>query len=129
MLSPDGSLSVIPYQQVKMVCFVRDLEGPSLLTERREFLARPKTMGLWVGLTFRDGDRLEGTVPNNLLLIEPDGFALTPPEASGNTQRVFAPRQALTEIQVLGVVGSPQRPSSRKKKPQPSEQIRLFSED
>jgi hypothetical protein len=110
-----------------MVCFVRDLEGPPLSTERREFLARPKTIGLWVAITFRDGDRLEGTVPNNLLLMEPYGFALTPPEASGNTQRVFAPRQALTEIQVLGVVGSPLRPS-RKAKPS-TEQIKLFSED
>jgi hypothetical protein len=128
VLSPDGSLASIPYNQVKMVCFVRALEGPQLSSERREFLARPKTMGLWIGLVFRDGDRLEGTIPNNLLLFEPYGFSLTPPEASGNTQRVFVPRQSLTEIQVLGVVGSPAR-AGRRAKPPSVDQIKLFSED
>jgi hypothetical protein len=129
LLSPDGSLSLVPYVQVKMVCFVRELEGPQLSAERREYQARPKTTGLWIGLKFRDGDRLEGTIPNSLLLIEPYGFTLTPPEVSGNTQRVFVPRQALADVQVLGVVGSPLGRGGRKPKPKPAEQITLFSED
>lgn len=126
VLSPDGSVAVVPYAQVKAVSFVRDLEGSGVLGERREFLARPKTAGVWVELQFRDGERLEGVIPNNLLTLEPQGVTLTPPEAAGNAQRVFVPRQALSQVQVLGVVGGKRRKPGREAEPQ---QIRLFAED
>ncbi len=126
ILSPDGSVAVIPYAQVKAVSFVRDLEGHGVLSERREFLARPKTSGLWVELQFRDGDVMEGVIPNNLLVIEPQGYALSPPEAAGNAQRVFVPRQALSQVIVLGVVGGKRKKSGPEAEPQ---QIRLFAEE
>lgn len=126
IISPDGSVAQIPYSQVKAVSFVRDHDGPGVMSERRDYLARPKTAGLWVELRFRDGDKLEGVVSNNLLLLEPYGLALTPPEATGNAQRVFVPRQALEEATVLGVVGG------RRKRPERDteiRQIRLFGEE
>lgn len=125
-MSPDGSVAQIPFSQVKAVSFVRDLDGSGVLSERKEYLARPKTAGLWVELCFRDGDKLEGVLSNNLLLLEPYGFGLTPPEATGNAQRIFVPRQALEEATVLGVVGG------RRKRPERDteiRQIRLFGED
>lgn len=126
ILSPDGSLAMIPYNQVKAVSFVRDLEGNGVLSERREFLARPKTTGLWVELQFRDGDQMEGVIPNNLLVIEPQGYALSPPEAAGNAQRVFVPRQAVSKVTVLGVIGGKRRKSGAEAETQ---QIRLFAEE
>ncbi|WP_321476769.1 DUF6982 domain-containing protein [uncultured Paludibaculum sp.] len=126
ILSPDGSVALIPYAQVKAVSFVRDLEGNGVLAERREFLARPKTAGLWVELQFRDGDLLEGVLANNLLLLEPQGYALSPPEAGGNAQRVFVPRQALSQLTVLGIVGGKRKKAGREAEPQ---QIRLFAEE
>jgi hypothetical protein len=129
LMSPDGSLAVILFESVKAVCFVRELEGPSLSHERREFLARPKSAGLWVDLLFRDGDRMEGLIPNNLLQIEGVGFVITPPESAGNTQKVFIPRQALREISVLGVVGSRLKDRRPKQKAKAEQQITLFSED
>jgi hypothetical protein len=128
LMRPDGSVAMIPYEQVKAVCFVRDLEGGGVFGERRQYATRPKSTGLWMGLEFRDGDRLEGIIPNNLLQLDAQGFSLSPPEATGNTQRVFVPRQALREIVVLGVIGTP-KPPGRRPKPVAPEQIRLFSED
>jgi hypothetical protein len=127
LISPQGIASILPYDQVKAVCFVRDLEGAGVLAERREFLARPKSAGLWVSLRFRDGDRLQGVLPNNLLLTEPQGYSVVPPEAGGNTQKVFVPRQALMEVSVLGVIGA-SGARTRRKLPVPG-QISLFSED
>jgi hypothetical protein len=49
---------------------------------------------------------------------------VVPPDPYSNNQRVFLPRAALSELQVLGVVGSPLR--QRKPKPVPKEQIGLF---
>jgi hypothetical protein len=41
-------------------------------------------------------------MPNNLLHVEPLGFNLIPPDT---TQRLWVPREAVTSVQVLGVVG------------------------
>lgn len=127
LLSADGSVVRLPVAQVKTVSFVREFEGPSIWEERREFLARPKAPGLWVELRFRDGSRMEGVIPNDLLVLEGAGVMLTPPDPAGNTQRVFAPRQSLTAAAVLGVVGAARH---RARKAREAEgQIRLFGED
>lgn len=126
LLSRDGTVSLIPFRQVKAVCFVKDWDGETVFNERREFLGRPKNAGLWIRVRFRDNDVLEGTVANDLLQVESAGVTFVPPEANGNTQRVFSPREALTAVAVLGVVGSPLR---RKKPPAPIEQIQLFNDD
>jgi hypothetical protein len=127
LLSTDGTVMRLPGGQVKTVSFVREFEGPSIWEERREFLARPKAPGLWVELRFRDGGRLEGVIPNDLLLLEGSGVMVTPPDPTGNTQRVFAPRQSLAGAAVLGVIGATRR---RARRPSGKEgQITLFGED
>lgn len=126
LLSMDGSLAHVPYAQIKAVSFVRDPDGEAVLAERRTFLARPKTAGLWVELKFRDGDALEGVLPNNLQALDAYGYTFSPPEAGGNAQRVFVPRMALAEVAVLGVIGG------KRRKPESgpaSQQFRLFAEE
>ena len=125
VMSTDGSVSVVPYGQIKGVSFVRDLDGDGVFGERREFLARPKAMGLWVELRFRDGDVLQGVLPNNLQALDAAGYGFSPPETAGNAQRVFVPRQALVEVSVLGVNGTKKRPAAR---PADVQQFRLFDE-
>ncbi len=124
LLSADGVVSRIPYADVKCVAFVREFDQPEM--ERRSFLTRPKMAGLWVSLRFRDGETIEGIVPNNLLQVETAGFSIIPPDPNGNQQRIFAPRAALAGVEVLGVIGSPLR--RRKAKPAAKEQIDLFDE-
>ena len=125
LLSAQGNVSIVPYGEIKMVTFVRDLESAEE-QGRQVFQNRPKMEGLWVSFQYRDGEVMEGVMPNNLLQIETHGFTLIPPDPFGNTQRVFIPRMALRSVQVLGVVGSPLR--KRKAKPVPKEQIGLFEE-
>jgi hypothetical protein len=124
-LSQDGNTARIPYDGIKTVAFVRDFTHSDQV-ERRAFQARPKMEGLWVVLQFRDGDALEGIMPNNLLQVEQYGFTIVPPDSSSNQQRIFAPRLALRAVEVLGVVGSPL--NRRKSKPGAKEQIGLFDE-
>ncbi len=115
LLTPSGSVVEVPYSEVKAVCFVRDFEGGETWREHRAFLTRPKSAGLWVRLRFRDGDSLEGILANNLLLVEPGGFTVVPPDPTFHNQRIFVPRAALADVQVLGVIGSAlrRRPSKR----------------
>ena len=125
LMSPEGSLTLVPYDQIKCLSFVRDLEGASVLTERREFLARPKAIGLWIEFRFLDGDSLEASVSNNLLDMEDRGLLATPPETAGNAQRIFVPRAALAGVSVLGVVGKP-KPKRGRAPAGPARQISLF---
>ena len=122
LMSLQGDTQILPYREVKLICFVRDWEGG--LPERHEFQTRPKMAGLWVLLRFRDGETMEGIIPNNLMGLDPGGFSVIPPDPFGNTQRIFVPRSALAGIEVLGVVGSPLR--KRKQKPAPEGQPGLF---
>jgi hypothetical protein len=113
LLRPEGSLVKVPFSETKVVCFVRDFESGETWHDHRTFATRPKTAGLWVRFKFRDGDWLEGIVANNLLQIESAGFSSIPPDPSFQNQRIFVPRAAVTNVEVLGVIGSPlkRRPS------------------
>jgi len=125
MLTLAGNVSVSKYLEIKAVFFVRDFDAASeSLPSRRVFLSRPKLDGLWLRLTFRDGDVQEAVMPNNLLHVEPLGFNLIPPET---TQRLWVPRQALIAVQVLGVIGV-RAATTKRTQPAAKEQIRLFEE-
>jgi hypothetical protein len=123
LLTLSGTVNVLPYTDIKTVYFVREFGGENPEGGRRAFLNRPKSDGVWVRFTFRDHDILEGVMPNNLLHVEAVGFHSIPPHGA---QRVFIPRTALQEVQVLGVVGGPLR--ARKKTAGKEGQIGLFEE-
>jgi hypothetical protein len=125
ILSLAGNLTVAAYEDVKAVLFVREFDPGLEATVRRGFLSRPKLDGLWLRLTYRDGDTQEAVMPNNLLHVEPLGFNLIPPET---TQRLWVPRQALTSVQVLGVVGLKAAAAAKRGKSPAKEQIGLFEQ-
>lgn len=125
LLSAEGNVATIPYIDIKSISFVRDFDLTAL-PERQVFQNRPKMEGLWVRLRFRDGDLMEGVIPNNLLLLEHYGITVVPPDSYSNQQRVFVPRGSLEAVEVLGVVGSPLK--KPKAKPAGKEQIGLFEE-
>jgi len=124
LLSVRGTVSMISYESVKAICFVKDFEGGDLRSEKRLFTTRPKTEGLWVRMLFRDGDFLDGVLPNDLLHLERHGFMIVPPDPASNSQRIFVPKAALTDVKVLGVIGSPL--GRRKRQPPSKDQYRLF---
>ena len=104
VLDRDGRLVHVPLSQVKGVFFVRDFEGNPDRAERKIFRSRPRLAGLWVRMTFKDNEVLEALLPNNLLDVDPLGFLVTPPDVYSNNLRIFIPRTALTEMEVLGVI-------------------------
>lgn len=124
LLSQEGSVSIVPYQEIKLVCFVRDFQQGEPRKDLRIFTTRPKMEGLWVRLRFRDGDAMDGMLANNLLQLDQYGFSIVPPDPGFQNQRVFVPKAALLAIEVLGVVGSALR--MRKPKPAPKEQLKMF---
>ena len=115
ILDLTGKVVRVAWEQVKWVCYVRDFptatadqSNPERLLRKR-FLVRPRTAGLWLRLTLGDGDELEGLATNDLTLVQGAGLLLTPPDTRSSTQRIFVPRQAIQQLEVLSLIGAPGR--------------------
>jgi len=111
IIDREGRAVVVPLPQVKAVFFVRDFDGNPQRAERKLFQSRPRLAGLWVQMSFKDNEVLEGLIPNNLMEIGPEGFLVTPADLYSNNLKIFVPRTALSKINVLGVIpdGRPRR--------------------
>jgi hypothetical protein len=123
LLTQNGQHEELPLAKIRSIYFVRDFDD-DFEPERRAFLSRPKLDGLWLRLRFLDGQSLEGVVPNDLLSLLDHGIQITPPDLNSNSDRIFVPRSALSEVTVLGVVGISRRKSSAPAIVQPT----LFNE-
>jgi len=129
LLTPGGTLIQVPYSETKAVCFVRDFDAGETWREHRSFASRPKSAGLWVRVQFRDGDSIEGMLANNLMLVEPAGFSIVPPDPTFHNQRIFVPRAAVGDLQVLGVIGSPLKRRVGKKVEKGVDQLEMFGDN
>ena len=124
VLDPAGKVVRLDWDAVKWVCFVRDLpssavdqSNPERLLRKR-FSVRPRTAGLWLRMTLRDGDELEGLVANDRTLVEGAGLLLMPPDTRSNTQWVFVPRQAIQTLEVVSLIGAGRRRSGMAEQPE-----------
>ncbi|MGO9649702.1 MAG: DUF6982 domain-containing protein [Terriglobales bacterium] len=125
LLNTTGNVIAIDLREVKVVTFVREF-GDSDSPSRKTFTTRPRTEGLWVRLRFKDGDVLEGMMPNDLLQASAEGYLINPPDLRSNTQRIFVPRSALESLTVLAVIGATRR--RRRGLPSDTRQVPMFGE-
>jgi hypothetical protein len=108
LLDLGGKLTSVHMPEVKWICFVRDFQSgdmnqPERLL-RKTFAARPRSAGLWVRVRLKDNDLIEGLAQNDLTLLEGEGLFLIPPDTRSNTQRIFLPRQAVAELDIVAVI-------------------------
>jgi uncharacterized protein DUF6982 len=108
LLNTTGNVVAIELRDIKCVYFVREF-GDSDSLSRKTFTTRPRSEGLWVRIRFRDGEVLEGLMPNDLSLTTPEGFLINPPDLRSNVQRLFVPRVSLESLTVLAVIGGTRR--------------------
>ena len=125
ILDLTGKVLRIGWDQVKWVCFVRDLPAasadpanPERLLHKR-FSVRPRAAGVWLRMTLNDGDELEGLAANDLSLVTGAGLLLTPPDTRSNTQRIFVPRAAIQSLEVVSLIGAGRRRPTEPRTQQP----------
>jgi hypothetical protein len=132
LLDLGGRVISLAINDIKHICYVRDFNltdpaNPERLT-RRTFLARPRTEGLWLRLTFRTEDLLEGLAPIDATLLDDligdTGLFLTPPDTRSNTQRIYVPRTSIADLQLIAVITTPSR-----RKPLPPAPATTLQED
>jgi hypothetical protein len=117
LMATDGRLTPFPIKTLKRIAYVRDFNLDDKVDPERigrmAFPARPRGDGIWLRLTFRDDELLEGLTTLDLsfadTLLDDHGLFLTPPDPRSNTLRLFVPRLALQSIEVLGFVTAPSR--------------------
>jgi len=127
LLDLEGRVPPVPLDTIRSIAFVRDFnlddkDDPERLN-RRTFLARPRTEGLWVRLTLTGGSLFEGLAPIDISLLDgllvDRGISLIPPDIRSNTQRIYIPRAVILDMQILGVITTP----SKTKPVQPESEI------
>ncbi|HTH54153.1 MAG TPA: hypothetical protein VL495_09390 [Edaphobacter sp.] len=139
LLDLSGRILQVALSEIKHICYVRDFNlndnvAPERLT-RRTFLARPRTEGLWLRLTFRgqstpstEPEQFEGLAPLDIALLDDilndAGLFLIPPDVRSNTQRIYIPRSSISELLLLAVITTPSR-----KKPLPGASTVSVQED
>jgi hypothetical protein len=123
LLNTAGNVVTIALSEIKGVYFVREFSEPESLT-RKTFTSRPRAEGLWVRLHFRDNEIIEGLMPNDLVQEGIDGFSIIPPDTRSNTQRIFVPRSALAEMNVIAVIG--EKKTQRGRRPEDVRQVPMF---
>ena len=72
LLSAQGNVATIPYEDIKTISFVRDFEATGDAA-RLVFNTRPKMEGLWMSFRFRDGEVMEVVMPISQRVIVLDG--------------------------------------------------------
>ena len=110
VLDLTGKVTSVVLAEVKWICFVRDFnlgdpEQPERLLAKN-FSRRPRNQGLWLRAKLKDNDSIEGLAQNDSSLLDGNGIFLTPPDSRSNTQRIFLPRPAIQELEILAVVRS-----------------------
>ena len=113
ILDLTGKVLRIGWEQVKWVCYVRDIPAPSSASDQanperllhKRFSIRPRTPGIWLRMTLTDGEELEGLAANDRSLVEGAGLMMTPPDTRSNTQRMYLPRQAIQTLEVVSLIG------------------------
>jgi len=123
LLDLTGKVAVLPIEEIKWVCYVRDFnsgeaDNPESLL-RKTYTGRPRTEGLWLRLRLTDGDSIEGMVANDLTLLDGYGIFLVPPDIRSNTQRMFIPRLSIAEFVVVAAIASPARRKTETRPRQP----------
>jgi hypothetical protein len=93
----------VPVDTLKALYFVKSFEGDAAYAETKFFNPAPKIEGLWVHVTFGDGETTEGIVSNNIGFVNDAGFLMKPPDPLSNNHAVYVLKSALTHFRVVGV--------------------------
>jgi len=104
LLDLEGRRLKVPLDQIKGVYFVREFDGHRDRSEHKVFLSRPRMNGLWVRMTFKDAEILDGLVSQDLLSHDPFGYHVTLPDVYSNNLKIYIPRSALLSMRVLDVI-------------------------
>lgn len=93
----------LKWPEVKAVFFVTSFEGDRALEKVHFYGQGPEIKTIWVEITFRDGEVIEGYMKNALPKLGEGGFFLRPSNTESNNLLAFVNLSAVACFRVLGV--------------------------
>jgi hypothetical protein len=93
----------IPVSEIKAVFYVNSFDGNSDHKELNFYSRAPITHGIWVRITFLDGEVMEGIVYNSIRYLVDPGFFLIPTDPGCNNKLVYVVKGHLADHRVLGL--------------------------
>ena len=91
----------------KAIFLVKSFEGNHRNSPIHYHTQNPVSKGLWVRITFRDGELMEGIVSNTAAYITQAVFPLIPTDPQSNNKLVYVSKQQLVSFEVLGLRNPP----------------------
>ena len=102
-----SDIETISTEKAKAVFFVRTFDGDTSHRALHFHEHAPIIPGLWVRITFHDGEVIEGIINNAGDHVLDRGFFMKPTDPNGNNQLIYVLKDRLQDFHVLGMRNSP----------------------
>jgi hypothetical protein len=89
--------------EIKAIFYVNSHQGNSEHQSLSFHSKAPVAKGIWIRLTFRDGEEMEGLVYNSLSYLVDPGFFIWPTDPESNNKLAYVLKDWLIGHQVLGI--------------------------
>ena len=99
----EGRVAHVTLDSLKALFFVKSFAGDPSYAETKFFNPESKLEGLWVHITFEDGETTEGVVHNGIEILNEPGFLMKPPDPQSNNNALYILKSALSKFRVVGV--------------------------
>jgi hypothetical protein len=101
--SDGDAIEDIHLGEAKGVFFVESFDGAPERHPLNFHSRAPVNHWVWMRFHFRDGEVIEGLVPNSFAHLGQAGFFVVPTDPLGNNKLVYVNKSWLTDAHVLGV--------------------------
>ena len=101
------AFAAVSTEDAKAVFFVKTFEGDLRHRALHFHEHAPIVPGLWVRVTFHDGEVIEGIITNSRDYVLDHGFFMKPTDPNGNNRLIYVLKNRLEDFNVLGMRNTP----------------------
>ncbi len=94
-------------KNAKAVFFVKTFDGDLRHRALHFHENAPIVQGLWVRVSFQDGETIEGIIRNGRDYVLDHGFFMMPTDPNGNNRLIYVLKDRLKDFNVLGMRNAP----------------------
>ena len=97
----------VPTKNAKAIFFVKTFDGDLRHRALHFHENAPIVPGLWVRVSFHDGEVIEGIISNGRDFVLEHGFFMMPTDPNGNNHLIYVLKDRLQDFHVLGMRNKP----------------------
>jgi hypothetical protein len=102
-----GAEQKVSTKNAKAVFFVKTFDGDLRHRALHFHENAPIVQGLWVRVSFEDGETIEGIIRNSRDYVLEHGFFMMPTDPNGNNRLIYVLKDRLKDFNVLGMRNAP----------------------